>query len=87
MANLIIKVIPLGLSLTRPVDLDNDTADAFIARLSQANDIPNPPPTDRGGATIWKMTKSGRRATALGRCMPDPGFTDGETVYLIATPQ
>ena len=87
MANLIIKVVPLGLSFTKTVDLANDTTDAIITRLRQANDIPDPPPSDGGGATIWKMTKSGNRASALGRCTPDPGFSDGETVYLIAAPQ
>ncbi|MFH1161334.1 MAG: hypothetical protein V1733_10370 [bacterium] len=86
MAQLNIYVVPSGKRLRKTVDLAVDTVDGLITKLENANEIPPPSPDAGGNVTIWKMTRGGHRANALGNCTPDPGCIDGETVYLFTVP-
>ncbi len=87
MADLTIYLVPLHRSFIKGnIDLNTVTVDALIAGLTTSGEIPPPPDTDAGQPTIWKITKGGKKTTALGRCTPDPGFSDSEIVYLIAVP-
>jgi len=85
MATLKILVVPTGKILSKTVNLGIDTVDAIISNLQNAGDIVAPE-TDKPKGTIWKMTKGGKSNAPLGGCTPDPGFTDGELVYLIQVP-
>ena len=87
MADLTIYLVPFHRSFVKNnINLDTEILDAFIDQLTQNGEIPPSPDTDAGQPTIWKMTKGGKKTTALGRCTPDPGFSDSEIVYLIAVP-
>ncbi len=85
MARLNIYVVPTGRLLSKDFNFTTHTVDRIISMLQDANEIP-PPAGDAAGGTIWKMTKGSKSNSAIGDCTPDPGFVEGETVYLILAP-
>ncbi len=85
MAQLKIYVVPTGQTHLVNVNLTTDTVEAVIKRIPLPAETPAPD-GDAAGGTIWKMTKAGKSNGKLGSCIPDPGFMDGETIYLIEVP-
>lgn len=86
MINLNIYLVPKHRTIPKAIDENTATPDSIIADLSANGLIPQPPPTPDGGVTIWKITKGSRGNRPVGSCIGDVGFTDGETVFLVAVP-